>query len=195
MKIRLLPITLSLFFLLGGCASNPLPDEALNQVDPSLFFAEVKDNPPAFAGRTLLLGGQILENRPTAQGSVLEVLNYDLDRWGRPKEIDEIGGRFLVQSQRFLDPEVYAKGKRVTLTATVIGQETRPLQDIDYPYPVFRLGAIHLWRDPLFYDAPYYYGPGYPSPYSPYYYDPFWYPYAPPFYRDPFWYHRRPWLW
>ncbi|MBE0599669.1 MAG: Slp family lipoprotein [Desulfuromonadales bacterium] len=183
-------LPLMFFLLIGGCARVPLPEEALSRADPSLFFAEIKANPQAYQGRTLLLGGQVLENRSTSAGTTLEILNYDLDRSGRPQEIDESGGRFLVRAERFLDPELYAKGKYVTLTATVIGQEIRPLQSFDYTYPVFRLEAIHLWRDPVFYDAP-----GYPYPYSPFYYDPFWYPYAPPFYRDPFWHHRRPWYW
>ncbi|MFA5515412.1 MAG: Slp/YeaY family lipoprotein [Desulfuromonadales bacterium] len=180
--------------LLAGCATVPLPEEALSRVDPTVEFAQVKANPERYAGTTLLVGGQIVANAAGREGTVLEILRYELNSSGQPVRVDEAGGRFLVRSERFLDPEIYEKGDYITLTGTVLGQEEKPLQGIEYTYPVFRLDAAHLWREsPASYYPGYYnpYGPGYYYPYS---YDPFWYPFDRPGYRDRFWGYR-PWYW
>lgn len=193
MKRALLLVVAPLLLLLGGCA-HVLSKDALVEVDPGIDFAQVKANPDAFKGKTLLLGGLIVETRPGREGTTLEILHYSLDRWGEPQTVDEAGGRFLARSGRFLDPELYKPGLLITLTGTVEGVETRPLKGYDYAYPVFRIGEAYLWSRRAYY--PYgYYDPYYPwGPYRhyPYYYgDPFWYD---PFWYDPFWpYPYGPW--
>lgn len=191
MKRMLLFVVAPLLLLLGGC-SHVLSRDALLNVDPTVDFAQVKANPDAYKGKTLLLGGLIIETRMSREGTTLEVLSYTLDRWGEPLSADEAGGRFLARTGRFLDPELYKPGLFVTLTGTVEGVETRPLHNYDYVYPVFRIVEAYLWNQrtsayPYGYYDPFY--PWGPYPYYPYYYrDPFWY--------DPFWpYPHRPWPW
>lgn len=178
-----LPLLALLTLLAGGCA-NVLSRAAMAEVDPALDFAQVKADPAAYRGHTLLLGGLIVDNRSGREGTTLEFLRYFTDRWGDPTEPDEAGGRFLVRSDRFLDPELYRRGLFATLTGTVAGSETLALHGRDYRYPLFTLGAIHLWRPPE---------PWYGWPVGPYY-DPFapWpYRYGPgwnrPFWGDPDW--------
>jgi outer membrane lipoprotein len=195
MKSKLLYLTIPLL-LLAGCAKVPLPEDVLSRVDPTVELADVKANPEKYQGSTLLLGGQILENKGSQEGTILEILQYRLDNSGRPVAVDEAGGRFLVRAGRFLDPEVYGKGDYLTLVGTVAGQETRQLQGVNYTYPVFTLVDGYRWREnPTFYGYPGYYYPYYgPSYYydSPYY-DPFWNSYRSPWYYDRWGY--RPWRW
>jgi outer membrane lipoprotein len=181
MKRMLLAV---LALLLGGGCAHVLSQESLGTADPTLEFAAVKADPIAFKGRTLVLGGMIVDTRPTREGTTLEILNYSLDRWGEPQQADEAGGRFLARTDRFLDPELYKPGLFITLTGTAAGQQTRELAGVPYAYPVFRIGEAYVWRRPA---ASYGY---YPYPYYPYgpYYDPWWpYPYYDPFWYDPFW--------
>lgn len=191
MRRMLLFVVAPLFLLLGGCA-HVLSREALLDVDPGVDFAQVKANPDAHKGKTLLLGGLIIDTRLSREGTTLEVLRYTLDRWGEPQAADEAAGRFLARTGRFLDPELYTPGLLITLTGIVEGVETRSLQNYDYVYPVFRIAEAYVWSRR--------YGPAYPYGY----YDPYspWWPYRPyPYYwGDPFWYHdpfwphpRRPW--
>jgi len=182
MKRGLLFVILPLVLLLGGCA-HVLSRDALLKVDPNIDFAEVKTDPQAFRGKTLVLGGMIVETRLNREGTTVEVLRYTLDRWGEPLEADESGGRFLARTTQFLDPELYKAGIFITLAGTVEGAETRPLQGYDYVYPVFRFSEVYLWS-PAKWGYPYGYYPYYPPyyPWGPYYYypDPFWYyPYRP----------------
>lgn len=161
----------------AGCA-HVLPQEALQKVDPLADFARVKENPEAYVGKTLLLGGLIVDVAVDREGSTLEVLRYHLDRWGDPREPDQEGGRFLARTDRFLDPALYQAGRFVTLTGTVTGKETKPLGGAQYTYPVFRIGALYLWDRYdrgyyyPYYRRPYYYRHFYPGPFPPYY-DPF----------------------
>ena len=187
-------VTLTAVFallVLVGCGVRVLPEQAMQQVDPSVDFTQVKNDPERYAGTTLLLGGRIISNRSTQDGSLLEVLSYRVDRSGHPLEIDEEGGRFLVRSDRFLDPEVYERGSLVTTTATVLGRGTSTVNDIDYSFPLLRLVAAHIWRTDTYLDPGRYpYHPyGFTHPYRRFYrpfgYDPFW--------HDPFWGPRYPW--
>jgi outer membrane lipoprotein len=179
MKSALLFVVVPLLLMLGGCA-HVLSRDALLDVDPAIAFDQVKENPQAHQGKTLVLGGLIIQTRLGREGTTLEVLRYTLDRWGEPQEVDEAGGRFLARTDRFLDPELYKPSLFVTMTGIVAGVETRTLQNYDYAYPVFRIAEVHIWSRSASY---------YPYGYYPYYYgDPFWY-------HDPFWpypYRRHP---
>jgi outer membrane lipoprotein len=169
MKSKLLFVVAPLLLLLGGC-THVLSRGALLNVDPAVDYAEVKANPDAYKGKTLLLGGIIIDTRLSQEGTTLEVLRYTLDRWGEPQTADEAGGRFLARTGRFLDPELYKTGLFVTLTGVVEGVETRPLQNYEYAYayPVFRIVEAYLWNRPIL-AYPYgYYGPFYPTGLYPY---------------------------
>ena len=176
---------LGMLFLVSGCA-HVLSDEALHAVDPTVEYAQVRSDPEAWRGSTLVLGGRIIEVTNERAGTTLEVLRYNLDRSGYPTSVDEAGGRFLARTGAFLDPEVYEAGRLVTLAGTVEGSEIRPINGVDYTYPVFRMGELRLLRESYHY------------PYPPYYYrDPFydpWYPWYP-WYRYPYWPHRHPFFW
>lgn len=178
-----LALLCGVLLLASGC-THVISSDARYAVDPVLEYAEAKARPESHRGKTLLLGGLIVDIKVHREGTDLEVLRYTLDRYGEPLRADEAGGRFLVRSDRFLDPELYRPGLLVTLTGTVLGKEARPLKGIDYVYPLFSLGEVHVWRrtapsssyDP-FYPWPYYpYPYGYRYPYDPFWYDRFWYP-------------------
>ncbi len=176
-RITLLSLLAGFALFAGGC-SPVLSRSALEKVDRGVDFAQVKADADAHRGSTLLLAGLIVGNHTDQEGTTLELLHYFTDRWGQPSDPDEAGGRFLVRSGRFLDPELYRRGLFVTLTGTVAGEQTKALQGRDYRYPLFTLGEIHLWLPPE---------PGYNWPGGPYYN-----PFAPwPYGYGPGW--NRPW--
>ncbi len=163
---------------LAGCGSV-ISKDALYSVNYETDYAQVKANPERNLGKTLILGGLILENEVSDAGSTLEILKYTLDGRDEPQEPDEESGRFLVKTNRLLDPSIYEAGRLVTLVGTLVGMETRPLQKANYEYPVFSLVELHLWPEKTYYQNQYYY---------PYYYDPFPYRYHSPYWRGyPYW--------
>jgi outer membrane lipoprotein len=154
-------------------------------VDPLVDYVQVRQNPTAHLGKTMLLGGLLVDTQVNREGTDLEVILFNLDRWGRPLDPDASGGRFIARTDRFLDPELFRPGLHVTLTGKVSGEEVRPLKGNDYHYPVFSVGELHLWQSPSrIYGYPPYY------PWAPYY-DPFWGSYG--YGYNPYWDNRPVW--
>ena len=132
--------------LLTGCGSV-LSKDALSGVNYEVEYSRLKASPDNYMGKTVILGGLILENQVTDDGSTLEILKYSLDKRDEPQDPDEEGGRFLAHSTRLLDPSIYKAGKLVTLTGTLRAIEVRPLQKANYHYPVFEIGELYLWSE------------------------------------------------
>lgn len=183
---RLVPIAIALSGLLLLCGWDyPLSDEALSAIDWGVEYRQVRQDPEAWRGATLLLGGMVVEHVFSREGSTLEVLCYRLDRYDRPEEVDPECGRFLAEADRPFDPETYETGRLVTLAGKVAGRRSLSLDDKVYDYPLFEIAEIHLWpRPPLRLHPPLY----------PWYDDPFCDPYrrSPYDWHDP-WYRRRCW--
>lgn len=174
---RLLLLIVS-FLLLAGCA-HVISEESRNLVDPSIQFQNLRTNPDSFIGKYVMLGGTVAGVQNNKDGSRLEVVQSPLESDDLPEEVSHAsGGRFLATSSHFLDPIVYAKGRRVTVVGKVLGKETLPLDQIEYTYPMIAIREIHVWSKSEL-EQPQYPPPGY-------YYDPFWYG------RPPFWWYRYP---
>lgn len=171
------------FLCLSLCAcGHVLSEQALSSVDSTVAYSEVRADPSSHRGETLLLGGEVLGNTVTETGTTLEILRYSLDRRGWPVTPEKPGDRFLARSDEILDPALYAEGKKVTLTGTVVGSETRALDQAPYLYPIFAIGEVRLWSEE---ESPQRLYPYRYNPYDPGYYYPYGHPYWYP--RPPYW--------
>ena len=161
-----------------GC-QYPIAREYRLQAREDLTIPLVQANPEAYRGEIVIWGGTILEtiNRPgTTEVTVLSApLGSGLD----PLTGSHSEGRFIARIARFLDPEVYARGRDVTLAGQIAGTETRQLGEMQYAYPVVEIKQVYLWAEEEYYYGGHYY-PGY------YYYGPYGWPY---YWWDP-WYGR-----
>jgi outer membrane lipoprotein len=153
--------------------SQHLRDEAGIPV----LFEDLLDFPQEYRGRVVILGGYILEAQNESGGSVLTIIQTPLDWREKPKSRDLSRGRFFVTTGRFLDPEVYVKGRRLTVGGRVVGVREQTVGGATYRFPNIAAQEIHLWPKKTYAVGPYYpfYDPWYPWGY-PY---PWWdgYPY------------------
>ncbi len=174
---RLLLLIMS-FLLLAGCA-HVISEESRNLVDPTIQFQNLRTNPDSFVGKYVMLGGTVAGVQNNKDGSQLEVVQSPLESDDLPEEVSHSsGGRFLATSSHFLDPIVYATGRRVTVVGKVLGKKTLPIDQIEYTYPMIAIREIHVWSKSELAQ------PQYPPP--GYYYDPFWLG------RPPYWWYRYP---
>ena len=171
--VLLLLLTL---LMLSGC-SHVISEESRKLVDGQLTFGKLRENPDASSGKYVMLGGIIAGVRNAKTGGELEIVQFDLDRTDMPENVYNSGGRFLVTTPGFLDAMVYKRGRLVTVVGEVKGRLTRPLDSVDYTYPVISLREIHIWQT---YESEQ--GFAYPPP-APYY-DPYYFGYWP----DSYWY-------
>ena len=141
-------------------------------------FQDLTAHPQEYQGRVVILGGYILDLQNEPRATVVTILQAPLDFENKPKSRDLSQGRFLITSDRFLDPEVYAKDRRLTVGGRVIGVREQSVGGTTYRYPIIDAQELHLWPKEVY--------PPYPPPYYPFYnpwYDP-WYPWG---YRNPWW--------
>jgi outer membrane lipoprotein len=157
----------------SGCATV-ISQEIKARADTSLSFIEIARDIDPHKGRTVIWGGEIIECVNKKDGtSVLEVYQKSLDLNDAPDLNSESEGRFIIKSDKFLDPYAYRKGRKITVGGEILGEEIRLIGEINYRCPLVLGKEIYLWRDSYFYDSP---GP---------FYDPWWgYPYhGYPYYR------------
>lgn len=143
--MRLLILSVVALCLCAGCAPV-FSAQTLRLVDRGVTFAGLRRAPERYAGRTVLVGGTIAAVRNTKEGGELEVVEHPTDEEGEITDTATSGGRFLARSTSFLDPLVYRRGFLVTLVGEVRGEESRPLDAVDYTYPVLTIRALHLWQ-------------------------------------------------
>jgi outer membrane lipoprotein len=136
---------LFVFFITAGCAP-PFSKETLDKVNRNVSFQELKKEPEQFKGTWVMLGGMIVGSKNAKEGTLIEILQKPLDSDGRPLQTDSTEGRFLVQSDTFLDPVVYHEGRLITVVAEVIDRKELPLDDIMYTYPLLSVKDLHLWE-------------------------------------------------
>lgn len=171
-----------IFALFAGCA--PISKELREKAEP-LTFSEVFKNPETYKGKFVIWGGEIIETmNQKDKTSLIEVLQKPLDWVEEPKSTEASGGRFLILVEGFVDPQIYRKGREITVAGEIIGEKTQLLGQMEYHYPLLLSKQLYLWRE-------YHYYP-YPPPYYPYYpYYRRWY-YGPGYY-DPWWWNYPYW--
>lgn len=116
-------------------------------MDGDVPFSWLRESPDHHLGKTLVLGGAIIETENHPDKTVLVVLHHGLGFARKPDPQSGSGGRFLVQVREFLDPAIFRPGRLVTVLGEVVGEEARPLQESVYVYPVIAGSEMHLWPD------------------------------------------------
>ncbi len=153
--------------LLAACASLvPLEIREAPPGDPGL--EEVLGSTADFVSQRVRWGGVILETENRENTTRVILLARPLHRGGKPQSTDESAGRFIAAVPLFLDPEVYSGDRKMTVTGTVLGSETRDVGDFPYTHPVIRVESHYLWpvepRPPARYRYPWYYDPWWYDP-------------------------------
>lgn len=122
--------------------------------------------------RQVRWGGQIIDTKPGPQETCFYVLQRPLDDQARPvaaSSDSETQGRFVACRAGFYDPEVFTRGRDITVTGVIQGTTSEKIGEYNYAYPRVQANVVYLWPKRV---AVNYYGPGY--------YDPFWGPYWGP---------------
>jgi len=154
---------LAAFLLLSsiaGCASVPLLIREPPADNPTL--ADVQTNPPAFMNRRVRWGGIIVSTRSVENGTEVEILAKALGNDGRPEPGDVSLGRFLVNSDGFLDPAVYSAGREVTVYGGLQNALVRNIGTRPYLYPLVKAVQLYLWTEQSYDDwySPFHFGFG-----------------------------------
>src|SRR5262249_17054059 len=141
---RSIPAVLVALLVAGG-ASAPFPADLLRGVDRSLGLATLRAPPATYRGARVMVGGQVIATTPKPGATEIEILAKRLGGGGAPESGDRSDGRFLARTAEFLDPAIYAPGRRLTVLGTVKGTEERPIGTLAYTYVVVEAERLKLW--------------------------------------------------
>jgi outer membrane lipoprotein len=162
-----LMLTGSIFFSFAGCGPV-ISKEIRDEVSKGLTLSMVAKDPEAYKGKTVLWSGLIISALNLQEGTMIEVLQKPSDFQGKPKDVDDSEGRFLVLVPRYLDVAIYTQGREVTVAGKIRGKKTQSLGEMEYTYPLISARETYLWPEGR--EERYYH----PYPYWWYY------PYQPP---------------
>ncbi len=154
--------------LLFACAGpTVIPKDLEDRVDLNVTFVQLKNDPSAFQGRLVVLGGTVLSATLLKEGTRIEILQLPLSDSHEPGiDLSTSEGRFLGFHQGFLDPATLPPGTPVTVVGEVTGGTSLPLGETTYAYPTVTVNKLTTWRKWI----PRYWYPSYPYPY---YYRPY----------------------
>lgn len=171
-RLLIIPFILS---LLSSCAPV-IRKDIMNTALLDVSIHDLKGKPDVYRGKTLILGGLIVNTRFTEKGSQIEAVYVPTDSKGYLEEMEAVNGRYLAifpKEKGLLDPLIYSQGRRITIAGEFIDIKTGKIDEMEYRYPLFEIWEIYLWEEEKYIPPPYYY------PY-PYWYDRWGRPYPPP---------------
>ncbi|MEO7199035.1 MAG: Slp family lipoprotein [Dokdonella sp.] len=157
--MRNLVLLSPLLLMLGACATAPVVLQGeFSSVTPS------ESAQSAQTGERVRWGGDIIMVDPKPDSTCFEVLGRNLDSSARPTTRDSNLGRFIACRSGFYDPEVFVRGRQLTVIGTVTGAERGQVGSYEYVYPRVAADAIYLWpKRPLYVEQRYdpFWGPGF----------------------------------
>jgi outer membrane lipoprotein len=139
---RLFIMVLTLL-LLSGC-THLISEKSRMQADHSVTFRSLQENPDAFKGKFILLGGLITGIKQVPEGYQLEVIEYRLDSEEMPDTSARSDGRFLVIIPPDVGPATFRPGMLISVAGEVAGKTVKPLEHTEYTYPVLVVKEIHI---------------------------------------------------
>lgn len=174
-----------LFLLLLGCSNVPVAIKEAPQPDWQL--GQVNQHPEQHQGEAIRWGGQIIKVENTDTGSLLHIVQFPLNSFGRPDIDKRSQGRFLAQTREFIDPYIYKSGTLITVAGSLSGEKTITVDKKTMTIPVVSIADTYRWVSQRYHDDPYWYG-------YPYYYNRYGYGLSYPHWRSR-WYYGRGYYW
>jgi outer membrane lipoprotein len=160
--------------LLFTASCSVISSQVRKEAEPPVEFKTLMKETNSYVGKTVILGGYILQTEKLADKMNILALQAPLGFRYEPKSKDKSQGRFIVLHKDFLDPAVYKKWRKITVAGTVVGLTSA--NDERCPNKCLNIESreLHLWPG-YYYHRPRYYPYGDP-PYPPrlFPYDPTW---------------------
>ncbi|MCA9465591.1 MAG: Slp family lipoprotein, partial [Nitrospira sp.] len=141
--MRLLMLRAGILFMMlwrmVGCASlssSPFAEKWESQVTPHVLFSQVLQDPQAFMGTTLKVGGEVISAKRYPDRTEVMVLQLPLEADSVPGMVRAQSlGRLIAVQKTFLDPATLPPGTRLTLIGTVTGNQTVQVDEQSKTYP------------------------------------------------------------
>ena len=138
-------VSLLFIALLAACSTSKPSLFATSAND--ITYQQLTQYVDQFQHEMVRWGGVIVDVENAEDRARLTVVHFPLTRYGKPITSENSDGRFVVLSERFLDPIIYSKGKLITVIGQVDGFETQQVDRRTLTLPIILLQENHLWPE------------------------------------------------
>lgn len=160
--------------IVGLSACSAIPDPIQVADDTSLVgYNKAVISSQETVGETARWGGVItqVENKPNQ--TVIEVVHFPLNHYGKPITSQDTVGRFKAVIDSFVDPIAFEEGRLITFIGKVNPPMAGLVGEHPYMFPALAVENFHLWRVQSNYPRTSLYFDFYGGWHSPFYY-PYW---------------------
>lgn len=126
-------------------ACSTLPQTIQDPPGNDLQLKQVSEQFTSYKNNFIRWGGKIITVNNDEHRSVLQIVQFPLNNSGRPDVDDKSQGRFLIESELFLDPEVFEVGRLATFSGVITAQQKRQIDKKQLLLPVIQMKESHLW--------------------------------------------------
>jgi outer membrane lipoprotein len=127
-----------------------VPEVFKANIDSTVTFPKVLEEPTLHQGTMVLLGGEVLTAKRLREGTRLEILQLPLDGSEEPVfDLAASQGRFFAFESSFLDPATLPPNTRVTLVGEITGATRANLDEMEYRYLTVTIKHLHVWPEPV----------------------------------------------
>ena len=150
-KFLLFLILLMLQFSACSVISKQIRDES----EPSVAFKTLVEHADKYVGKTVILGGYILEVTNQSNKALISVLQTPLTFQDYPTSRARSEGKFLVLYKAFLDPDIYTKNIKITVAGRVVGLSVEKVETCPSPCLYLESREIYVKRESEYDDRSY----------------------------------------
>jgi outer membrane lipoprotein len=119
--------------------------EVRNEAVSTPSFSALIQKADEYRGKTVIVGGYLLNTRNESGQTVITVLQAPLVPGGKPGLRDRSQGRIIITTSQFLDPEIYARDRKITVAGKVIGSSLDEADKAPFPYLKLESRELYLW--------------------------------------------------
>ena len=138
--------TLAIFIcalLLMSC--SVISKQVRKEAVPAPSFAALVKDIEQYRDQTTIVGGSVLKVDSQTSGTVITALQVPLKSGDKPGSKDQSDGRLIISTPQFLDPEVYTKGRKITVAGKIIGSSRDEAGTAPIPYLKLEAIELYLW--------------------------------------------------
>lgn len=172
MKNSTISSILFISVMFAGCSHyQVIPESLENQVNHTLDFKQIRENPDNYQGELMVVGGEVLSINRKQDATRIEVLQLPLnDDFTPANQRTKTQGRFIALSKGKdpLDPAVLEKGRAISIVGKIIGSESIQVGEDTKEVPIFGIKDLTIWDEALYWGRGYSgfgWGRGYPAGY------------------------------
>ncbi len=145
-------ITLMVLFA-GSC--SVISRHVRIESEPAVPFKTLVQKADKYAGKTVILGGYILETKNLEDETIIEVLQAPLAFGDEPTSEVHSEGRIIVTHKGFLEPQLYSKERKITVAGTLTDCVVEKVKTCK-----IESREIYIWPKYEYVYQPLYYYPG-----------------------------------